>query len=228
MSGALTDTSGRVWPPLGTRGGTALLVVDVQRDFADPAMLPWLTPAARARVEAAVERVDALVTAARASGVRVVWVRLVQDPDHPWGTSRWLRGLLDASDDTLRDREPCRAGTPGADWYRVRPAPGEEVVDKRRYSAFHGTDLAASLRAAGTTWVTVCGLTTDCCIDATVRDGFQSGLRTVVAADATASYSSERYRHTLATLALHAAVVASSDAVAEAWSGRRLESPPNG
>lgn len=204
------------------------MVVDVQRDFADPVLLPWLDTAARDRVAVAVERVSALVTAARASGVRVVWVRLEQDLEQPWNSSRWLRGMLDASDGTLREREPCVAGTPGADWYRVSPAPGEEVVTKRRYSAFHGTELETSLHAAGTTWVVVCGMTTDCCIDATVRDGFQLGLRTVVAADATASYSLERHRHTLDTLALHAAVVADSDTVASTWSDLRLGRFPSG
>lgn len=228
MSESLIDTSGRAWPPPGPREEAALLVVDVQRDFADPALLPWVDAAGRDRVAAAVERVDALVTAARASGVRVVWVRLEQDPDQPWEASLWLRGLLSASVDTLHEREPCLAGTPGADWYHVRPAPNEEVVVKRRYSAFHHTALEPSLRAAGTTWVVVCGMTTDCCVDATVRDGFQLGLRTVVAADATASYALERHRHTLSTLALHAAVVADSDAVAGVWSGRGLGHFPSG
>src|SRR5699024_2579696 len=137
VSGSLVDTSGRVWPSPGPREEAALLVVDVQRDFTDPALLPWLDTADQERITAAVERVNALVAAARAMEVRVVWVRLAQEPDRPWGSSRWLRGLLDACEDTLREQEPCLAGTPGADWYRVAPAPGEEVVVKRRYSAFH-------------------------------------------------------------------------------------------
>ncbi len=228
MSGSLLDTSGRVWSSPGPRENAALLVVDVQRDFTDPALLPWLDTADQERITAAVERVNALVAAARAMEVRVIWVRLTQDPDRPWGSSRWLRGLLDACEDTLREQEPCLAGTPGADWYRVAPAPGEEVVVKRRYSAFHDTTLEASLRESGTTWLVVCGMTTDCCVDATVRDGFQRGLRTVVAADATASHSLELHRHTLSALSLHAAVVADSDAVAKAWSGRRLERLPGG
>lgn len=198
----------------------ALLVVDVQRDFAAPEAVARFDSDVRARVRAAVEHVGALVDSARAHGVRLIWARLEQDPDDPWWSSRWLRGLLGADTGTLRAREPCMAGTPGADWYRVAPRRGEEVVTKRRYSAFHGTGLAAMLRASDLTWLAVCGLTTDCCVDATVRDAFQGGWRTVVVSDATATYSFDRHRHTLDVLGLHAAVVIDTRSLCEVWARR--------
>ncbi|WP_304453041.1 cysteine hydrolase family protein [Nocardiopsis sp. YSL2] len=224
MSGetGITDVSGRVWDRPGTARECALLVVDVQRDFADPAVLTWLDEAGRDRVAAAVERTSGLVAAARAAGVRVVWVGLGQDPAQPWAASRWLRGLpADPADDPAE--EPCVEGSPGAAWFGVAPEPGEEVVVKRRYSGFHGTGLADTLRSAGTTWVAAAGLTTECCVDATVRDAFQLGFRTVVAADATAAYEEDAHRHALAVLGQNAAVVATADAIAAAW-GRDPES----
>lgn len=214
----ITDVSGRVWAPPGPVRECALLVVDVQRDFADPAVLTWLDAADRDRVAAAVRRTSGLVDAARAAGVRVVWVGLGQDPAEPWAASRWLRGLpADPADDP--EEEPCVEGSPGAAWFGVAPAPGEEVVVKRRYSGFHGTGLADTLRSAGTTWVAAAGLTTECCVDATVRDAFQLGFRTVVASDATAAYQEDAHRHALAALGQNAAVVATADAVAAAWGG---------
>ena len=221
MTGVLTDVSGRPRPAPAPLAEAALLVVDVQRDFADPDRLPWLDGEARARVAAAVERTAGLVRDARAAGVRVVWAALEQEPDAPWGSSLWLRDLLHESREHRLAREPCLVGTAGADWFGVAPGPEETVVVKRRYSAFHGTSLADGLRASGVTWLTVCGLTADCCVDATVRDGFQLGFRTVVASDATASYQRELAVHTLTVLARHAAVVATSDAIATAWHGRR-------
>ncbi|MFE3458208.1 cysteine hydrolase family protein [Nocardiopsis aegyptia] len=212
----LTDVSGRHWAPPGPVRECALLVVDVQSDFADPAALTWLDEADRDRVAAAVDRVSALVAAARAAGVRVVWVGLGQDPARPWAASRWLRGLPeDPSGDP--DEEPCVEGSPGAAWFGVAPEPGEEVVVKRRYSGFHGTGLADTLRSAGTTWVAAAGLTTECCVDATVRDAFQLGFRTVVAADATAAYQEDAHRHALAALGQNAAVVATAGALASVW-----------
>ncbi|MBE2998079.1 cysteine hydrolase [Nocardiopsis sp. HNM0947] len=208
-------------PSPGTPERGALLVVDVQYDFASPEHVARFGEDALRRVEAAVDRVHTLVAAARSHGVPVLWARLEQDPADPWWSSRWLRGLLDADAGDLREREPCVAGTQGADWYGPGPGGGEEVVVKRRYSAFHGTGLAGSLRARGTEWVAVCGLTTDCCVDATVRDAFQEGLRTVVAGDATASYSEQRHRHTLDVLGLHAAVVTDTGTLSRAWAGAR-------
>lgn len=213
----ITDVSGSSRPLPVSWGGAALLVVDVQRDFADPERLPWLAEGDRERVTGAVERVAELLRAARAAGVRVVWAALEQDPDEPWGSSLWLRGIAREPREVRLAREPCLAGTSGAEWFGVAPAPGEEVVVKRRYSAFHGTDLTERLRDHGVAWLAVCGLTTDCCVDATVRDGFQAGFHTVLAADATASYDRDRYAHTLDVLAKHAAVVATTEAVAAAW-----------
>lgn len=218
MTGHIIDVSGGSRPLPAPRGEAALLVVDVQRDFADPERLPWLAQSDQVRVTEAVERVAELVRAARSAGIRVVWAALEQDPDEPWGSSLWLRGIAREPREVRLAREPCLAGTSGAGWFGVAPAPGEEVVVKRRYSAFHGTDLAERLRGHGVTWLAVCGLTADCCVDATVRDGFQLGFHTVLAADATASYNRDRHARTLDVLAKHAAVVATAEAVAAAWS----------
>ena len=222
----ITDVSGRVRDRPGPARECALLVVDVQRDFADPAVLTWLDEAGRDRVAAAVDRTSALVAAARAAGVRVVWVGLGQDPAEPWAASRWLRGLpADPADDL--EAEPCVEGSPGAAWFGVAPEPGEEVVVKRRYSGFLGTGLADTLRSGGTTWVAAAGLTTECCVDATVRDAFQLGFRTVVASDATAAYQEDVHRHALAVLAENAAVIATADALVAAW-GTEAEGPETG
>jgi nicotinamidase-related amidase len=217
VTGNLTDVSGRSRPLPAPRQEAALLVVDVQRDFADPERLAWLAEDDQARVAEAVERTAELVRSARSAGVRVLWAALEQDPGDPWSSSLWLRGLSREPLEVRLAQEPCLAGTSGAEWFGVAPDPAEEVVVKRRYSAFHGTDLAERLRGHGVTWLTVCGLTTDCCVDATVRDGFQLGFRTVVAADSTAAHDRDRHAHTLEVLARHAAVVATVDAVAAAW-----------
>ncbi|GAA1093456.1 cysteine hydrolase [Nocardiopsis exhalans] len=217
MTGLITDVSGGLRPLPAPRGEAALLVIDVQRDFAAPDRLPWLAESDQDRITGAVERVAELVRAARSAGIRVVWVALEQDADEPWESSLWLRGIAREPRETRLAQEPCVAGTSGAEWFGVAPAPGEDVVVKRRYSAFHGTDLAERLRGHGVTWLAVCGLTADCCVDATVRDGFQLGFRTVVAADATASYDRDRHAHTLDVLGRHAAVVATVKAMTEAW-----------
>lgn len=211
----LVDVEGTVHPLPGPLGEGALLVVDVQRSFADPAHLPWLDEAGLAAVDAAVTRTAWLVDQARASGVPVVWVALEQLPDSPWLTSLWLRGL-DEGTWPVPD-EPCVLGTPGAEWFRVGPLPGETVVPKRRYSGFLGTGLEAHLRETGVTWVVAAGLTSECCVDGTVRDAFQLGFRAVMTSDATTAYDAQTHTHALSVLAQNAAVVATSASVAAAW-----------
>jgi len=211
----LVDVEGTVHPLPGPLHEGALLVVDVQRSFADPAYLPWLDEAGLAAVDAAVTRTAWLVDQARSSGVPVVWVALEQLPDSPWLTSLWLRGL-DEGTWPVPD-EPCVLGTPGAEWFRVGPLPGETVVPKRRYSGFLGTGLEAHLRETGVTWVVAAGLTSECCVDGTVRDAFQLGFRAVMTSDATTAYDAQTHTHALSVLAQNAAVVATSASVAAAW-----------
>lgn len=211
----LVDVEGTVHPLPGPLGEGALLVVDVQRSFADPAYLPWLDEAGLAAVDAAVTRTAWLVDQARASGVPVVWVALEQLPDSPWRTSLWLRGLEEGTWPV--PDEPCVLGTPGAEWFRVGPLPGETVVPKRRYSGFLGTTLETHLRETGVTWVVAAGLTSECCVDGTVRDAFQLGFRAVMTSDATTAYDAQTHTHALSVLAQNAAVVATSASVAAAW-----------
>jgi len=195
----------------------ALLVVDVQRDFADPGHLGalGLTDATLADLDAAVTSIAGLVDAARGLGVPVVWVELGSDPSRPWRASSWFRG--GDYDAPMGEEEPCVLGTPGAQWYRLRPAPGETRVVKRGYSGFLGTDLADRLRAAGHDWLTVVGLTSECCVQATAQDALQLDWPVVVARDATAAYDPDVHAAALAQLALNVAVLCDSDEVAGLW-----------
>jgi nicotinamidase-related amidase len=195
----------------------ALLVVDVQRDFADPGHLGALslTDATLAAVDAAVTHTAHLVDTARQLGVPVVWVELGSDPARPWKASGWLRG--GDYDAPMGEDEPCVVDTPGAQWYRVRPAEGEPRVVKRGYSGFVGTDLDTRLRVAGCDWLTVAGLTSECCVQATAQDALQLDWPVVVARDATAAYDPAVHEAALAQLALNVAVLCDSGEVAGLW-----------
>ncbi|MGW2385333.1 cysteine hydrolase family protein [Streptomyces sp. NPDC001658] len=202
-----------------TRPGSrpALVVVDVQRDFADPDRLTEyrLTAAALSALDQTVTRIGELVHAARAAEVPVVWVELGSDPARPWRSSNWLRG--GDYDAPMGPDEPCVLGTPGAEWYRMRPAEGEPRVVKRAYSGFLGTDLDARLRAAGCGWLTVVGLTSECCVYATAQDAVQLDWPVVVPRDATAAYDLDIHAAALVQLGLNVAVLADSDEVVDLW-----------
>jgi nicotinamidase-related amidase len=196
----------------------ALVVVDVQRDFADPSRLGALdlSDAVLADLDSAVRKVAELVGAARESDVPVVWVELGSDPARPWRASGWLRaGDYDAP---MGKDEPCVLGTSGAEWYGTQPAAGEPRVVKRGYSGFLGTDLDTRLREEiGCDWLTVVGLTTECCVQATAQDALQLDWPVLVARDATAAYDAAVHEAALAQFALNIAVLCDSDEVAALW-----------
>ncbi|WP_285115458.1 isochorismatase family cysteine hydrolase [Leifsonia sp. fls2-241-R2A-40a] len=202
-----------------TRPGTtpALVVVDVQRDFGDPAALGayGLTEEVVAELDATVTRIGALVDAAREAGVPVVWVELGSDPARPWRSSNWLReGDYDAP---MAPTEPCIVGSAGAEWYRMQPADGELRVVKRGYSGFLGTDLDQRMRSAGYDWLTIVGLTSECCVDATAQDAMQLDWPVVVPRDATAAYDLAVNEAALVQLELNVAVLSDSDEVVSLW-----------
>ncbi|MGX9884514.1 cysteine hydrolase family protein [Streptomyces sp. NPDC002276] len=195
----------------------ALVVVDVQRDFADPDRLGayGLTDEALAALGRTVTRIAELVDAARAAQVPVVWVELGSDPARPWRSSNWLReGDYDAP---MSPDEPCRIGTPGAEWFQMVPEAGELRVVKRGYSGFLGTDLDARLHAAGCDWLTVVGLTSECCVYATAQDAVQLDWPVVVPQDATAAYDHHVNAAALFQLGLNVAVLSDADEVVELW-----------
>ncbi|WP_430784636.1 cysteine hydrolase family protein [Actinoplanes sp. G11-F43] len=195
-------------------GRPALVVVDVQRSFADPEIIAGYGADLPA-VAAAVETVAGLVGAARAQGVPVVWVALGTDPDRPWRASLWLRtGDPDAP---YGPDEPCVLGTPGAEWWGVAPADGEIRVVKRGYSGFLGTSLELLLRQEGIGWLAVCGLTTECCVAATATDAFQLDWPVVIPADATAAYDPALHEAALTQLELNVAVRTDAATLTDLW-----------
>lgn len=140
----------------------ALLVIDMQVDFC------------RAGCEPVAEVITRLAAAARGAKVPVIWVRT--EHSALTDTPVWLSRKAGAE-------RICRPGTPGVEFFRVRPEADEPVITKHRYSAFVGTDLEIRLRAMGVTELICCGVVTNVCVDSTVRDAFQRDIATVAVAD---------------------------------------------
>ena len=83
-------------------------------------------------------------------------------------------------------------GEPGHDIIpELYPAPGEPVVDKPGKGAFHATDLDAMLKNRGITQLIVCGVTTEVCVNTTVREANDRGYECVVVEDCVGSYFPE-------------------------------------
>ncbi len=196
---------------------TALLIIDMQVDFAAPHGALGHAGVDLSSVPAALANAERLAAGARAAGVPVVFVGLQTRArlDSPaWSErSRRLGGAPDA------DAALCRAGEAGAEFFGPRPLPGDLVVHKLRYSGFFGASLDASLRALEVDTLVVAGLTTECCVDCTVRDAFHLDYHVFLAADACAAYEPDLHAGALKALALNCAILIGTDEATEAWRG---------
>lgn len=82
----------------------------------------------------------------------------------------------------------------------LKPLPEETVIRKTRYSGFSGTNLDYRLRYMGVETLIIGGVTTNICVESTVRDAFHLGYKVVLISDGTAEIDEERYHASLKTV----------------------------
>ena len=194
-------------------GRTALLIIDMQVDFASPGGALGQAGVDLSAVPAALAAAQRLASAARGADVPVIFIGLQTSADGESAVwKEWMRRRGGNGGEGL-----CRAGEPGAAFVGATPKPGERVIRKTRYSSFFGTTLDAALRDAAVDTLVVCGLTTECCVDCTVRDAFQLDYHVFLAADACAAYEPDLHTGALRALKLNCAILTTADQVAAAW-----------
>ena len=169
----------------------ALVIIDMQRDFLEPGGFGEMLGNDVAMLRRAIEPTGRVLAAARAAGMLVIHTREGHRPDlADLPAAKWQRGRLDTR---IGDRGPMGRilvrGEPGHDIIpELAPAPGEPVVDKPGKGAFHATDLEAMLRNRGIGQLVVCGVTTEVCVNTTVREANDRGFDCLVLEDCVASY----------------------------------------
>ena len=198
-------------------GRTALMIVDMQVDFAAPEGVIGRMGVDLSAVTPALAAAERLAEAARTAGAPVIFVGLFTSPqtDSPM----WRERMSRQGGDPDVESDLCRAGQTGSDFHGPKPAEGDLVVHKTRYSAFFGTGLGDTLREQGIDTLVLCGLTTECCVDCTARDAFHQDFHVFVPADACAAYESHVHEAALKIMGLNLAILTDTDAVIASWSG---------
>lgn len=186
---------------------SALVVIDVQRDFCDSPE-PSGRPPRRDEMRAMAVRLDRLIGQARTLGVPVIFVRTIHDD--ATNSDAWCarRGSIE---------EPsCRPGTPGVEFFVVQPQ-DDVVVTKRRYSAFVGTELEMVLRRLGRDSIVLTGVMTDVCVETTARHGMCLDFFATVVADCCEAASTERHEQALRSVSQSFGLVATAEEVLGIW-----------
>jgi biuret amidohydrolase len=182
---------------------TALLIIDMQRDFVMPggfgeALGNDVTP-----LQATIAPIARVLAAARKRGMLVVHTREGHRPD-----------LTDCPPSKLvRGRGKTRIGDPGPMGRilvrgevghdivpELYPRAGEPIIDKPGKGAFYATDLELILRDRGIRTLIVCGVTTEVCVNTSVREANDRGYECVVLSDCVGSYFPEFQKSALAMI----------------------------
>jgi biuret amidohydrolase len=189
---------------------TALIVIDMQRDFVEPGGFGAALGNDVSRLGAIVPTVAGLIDLFRAKGWTIVHTREAHLPD--------LSDCPPAK--RLRGDAPQRIGDPGPMGRllvrgepgnqildELAPLPGEIVIDKPGKGAFYATGLGEMLAERGITHLVFAGVTTEVCVQTTMREANDRGYECLLVEDATESYFAEFKAATLAMVRAQGAIV---------------------
>ena len=178
-------------------GQTALIVIDMQRDFLLPGGFGESLGNDVAQLLKVVPPLVDLIAAARTAGVMVIHTREGHEPDlSDCPPAKLNRGAPSKriGDDGKYGRILIR-GEYGHDIVdELAPIDGEVVIDKPGKGAFYATELQDILTEAGITQLLVTGVTTEVCVHTTTREANDRGYECMVVSDCVGSYFPEFQR----------------------------------
>ena len=170
---------------------TALILIDMQRDFLDPGGYAATAGLDVSALRRPIPAIQHLLAAARRLGLLVVHTReghrtdLSDCPPAKLERSRAAGAEIGSSGPLGRLLVRGEFGHDLID--ELKPLPGEPVIDKPGYGAFHQTDLAQILQSRDIRELILGGVTTEVCVHSTLREAVDRGYRCVLAGDACGS-----------------------------------------
>ncbi len=198
----------------------ALVIVDMQNDFVREGA-PMEVPDARKTIP----QHQRLIAFCRAADIPIIYTRFLAGPKrtliYEWSPEleeptlacqRGHRRYYADVDKTLECMDIID---------EIYPQPGDYIIDKYGYGAFHNTALDDTLHSLGVESLIITGTVTQICVEETARGAFHHGYRTTLVADAVSSYMPDLHTATLKNFAHKFGWVSTTDEVLAALSARR-------
>ena len=192
----------------------ALLIVDMQHDFVDEDGAVPCQDALKV-----VSKIKNLSLEARRAGIPIIYTREVHRPQKV-DFGRELDG-----DEALH----CVEGTKGAEIVEeLEPEESDYVINKRRYSAFFGTDLAILLKGLAVDTLCITGVATDVCVYLTAMDAHQFDFKVRIPKDCVAGTNRDAHDAALAAVErLQKGSVIESTKIIQTFHEMKTETKPN-
>jgi ureidoacrylate peracid hydrolase len=215
-----TYAASQRWGTLATRlhpAHTALVIVDMQNDFCaaggyidklgmDVSGYPAILPPIRT-----------LLAAARAAAMPVIWLVACYEND-------LVPPAMAVKKQTMGVEAICCArGSWGASLFGLERAENEALLEKHTYSGFSNPAFSQILAGAGIDSLVFCGVQTNVCVEATLREAHSRGFYVTLAADAVASHTKPLHEATIANVRFLIGDVITSDQLAALWTGAKAE-----
>ncbi|MCW5695686.1 MAG: cysteine hydrolase [Bauldia sp.] len=203
----------------------ALIVIDMQRDFIEPGGFGESLGNDVARLGAIVPTVGRLIAGFREARVPVIHTKECHRPDlSDCPPAKRERGNPGARiGDAGAMGRILIAGEPGTEIIdELAPTATEIVIEKPGKGAFYATELTEVLERLGITQLVFAGVTTEVCVQTTMREANDRGYEVLLAEDATESYFPQFKAATLEMIRAQGAIVgwtATTDQVVEALRG---------
>ena len=189
---------------------TALIVIDMQRDFVEPGGFGETLGNDVTRLQAIIPATAALIDGFRKAGLTIVHTRECHQPD----LSDCPPAKRDRGNPSLRIGDPgpmgriLISGETGADIVpELYPIEGEIVLDKPGKGAFYATPLGDMLKERGIRQLVFAGVTTEVCVQTTMREANDRGYECILAEDATESYFPEFKKAAIDMMTAQGAIV---------------------
>ncbi len=195
---------------LPTSGKVALVVIDMQRDFLEPGGFGDALGNDVSRLQAIVPMLKRLLEAFRTLQLPIIHTQEGHAPDlsdcppskRQRGNSGLKIGDLGPMGRILVLSEPGNQIIP-----ELAPLPGEIILSKPGKGAFCRTNLEAMLQERSVTHLVITGVTTEVCVQTTMREGNDRGFECLLVEDATESYFPEFKQATLEMVRAQGAIV---------------------
>lgn len=193
-----------------TPARTALLVIDMQRDFLLPEGYAAQAGLDIAPLTATIRPIEKLLAVGRAAGLLIVHTREGHVPDlsdcPPYKLERSRRAGAEIGSKGPLGRLLVR-GEVGHDFVEsLRPKAGEIVIDKPGYSAFSHTTLQQALTKRSIETLIITGVTTEVCVSSTLRSAVDLGYRCITVSDACASGDPTLHKAALAMIGVEGGI----------------------